>query len=396
LKRLLANISLLALFFSSVQAQIVSDISVSKDSIGLGEATTIFYKLTIPDPSIIKHLDFSGYDEIESYIPPEADTLTNPYFAEIDWIAPFADENITKIKLNPSLLIKGNRGYEYRDTFQATFWDIGIFPIDHPVVEMDTSSTTEVMKLQVPYIRVIPPMHLVNPDTTSALLPIKTILPESKTLEDYLLWLYILLAIIAIGLLLYFLLRPKPEAVITTKTIKIIPSHTLALNALQDLRLKKLYQKGELKAFQSELTFIIREYLEKRFGINALESTTGQISRALKKQDFEMAHENDLMEILQIADLVKFAKATPSEDIHEKFLVKAENFVDQTKNHEEVEREEIIEIKSKEESTISSTASSINTYFGRFKNSAEEKGPLESYVSNKVNDKNIGPKNESQ
>lgn len=137
-------------------------------------------------------------------------------------------------------------------------------------------------------------------------------------------------------------MKPKKVEEIKTETRVIIPSHVEALKSLETLKQKQLWQKGEIKAFQTELTFTIRQYLEKRFKINALESTTDEISRTLKKQSFSLQHENDLREILQIADMVKFAKAKPADEIHESFLDKAKAFVEETKNEEEVERTEVI------------------------------------------------------
>lgn len=59
--------------------------------------------------------------------------------------------------------------------------------------------------------------------------------------------------------------------------------HELALQKLVALQQQKLWQKGDVKPYQSELTFIIREYLENRFNIQALESTTDEIVQNLPK-----------------------------------------------------------------------------------------------------------------
>ena len=65
--------------------------------------------------------------------------------------------------------------------------------------------------------------------------------------------------------------------------------------------------------------------------MKALESTTQEILTDLKKQDFDPTLNNDLREILTMADLVKFAKAKPGENIHESFMQKAYELVSQTK-----------------------------------------------------------------
>ena len=79
------------------------------------------------------------------------------------------------------------------------------------------------------------------------------------------------------------------------------------------------------------MTYIIREYLENRYEIPALESTTDEILRSLKDVDFDESWKHKLQNILQVADLVKFAKAKPPADFHNKVLQEAEDFVIATK-----------------------------------------------------------------
>ena len=109
------------------------------------------------------------------------------------------------------------------------------------------------------------------------------------------------------------------------------PAHEIALNKLKALSEKELWQKGMLKEYQSELTYIVREYLEKRYDIHALESTTAEIIRELKNEDISEDHKTQLSDMFRMADMVKFAKATPSLDIQSKLLNEAESFVSNTK-----------------------------------------------------------------
>ena len=111
----------------------------------------------------------------------------------------------------------------------------------------------------------------------------------------------------------------------------IIPAHETAMQKLSQLQQAELWQQGNIKEYQSQLTYIIREYLENRYEINALENTTAQIRKDLKKINLEENLQNDLQNILQVADLVKFAKAKPGASVHEEFMDKAKRFVLQTK-----------------------------------------------------------------
>lgn len=110
-----------------------------------------------------------------------------------------------------------------------------------------------------------------------------------------------------------------------------LPAHITALSKLRVLRENRLWEQGAVKEYQSKLTYVIREYLENRFEIQGLESTTSEIKEALETKDFDQTHNASLTRILQVADLVKFAKAKPTDSMHEEFLDEAFRFVEETK-----------------------------------------------------------------
>jgi hypothetical protein len=101
--------------------------------------------------------------------------------------------------------------------------------------------------------------------------------------------------------------------------------------ALQALAEKKLWQHGEVKAHYTELTGILREYLERRYGIHAMEQTSDEIITQLKKQDLSRALLTDTEQLLSVADLIKFAKADPGADIHVDTVKRVYSFVEETK-----------------------------------------------------------------
>ena len=107
--------------------------------------------------------------------------------------------------------------------------------------------------------------------------------------------------------------------------------HELALQQLETLKNQELLQKGDVKGYHSALTFIVREYLEKRYGILPLEQTTDEILAQLRKGDFDFSLSQKLGEVLQTADLVKFAKAQPTAEFHETAMATARAFILETK-----------------------------------------------------------------
>ncbi len=174
----------------------------------------------------------------------------------------------------------------------------------------------------------------------STIADIKPIIKEPTKFEDfipYLIGLGVLLLLA--GLVWYFFFRKKKEVVIEEE-IFVPPAHEVALEKLASLKQEALWEKGEIKTYYSKLTFIFREYLENRFDIQALESTSEQIINQLEKKDFDANMNEDVQRVLQSADLVKFAKAKPMEEFHTESFKKLESFVETTKNTEKPEDNE--------------------------------------------------------
>jgi hypothetical protein len=100
---------------------------------------------------------------------------------------------------------------------------------------------------------------------------------------------------------------------IKAKPKVIIPSDIIAINSLNDLDKKQLYQSGKLKQYHSEISEILRTYLEERFRILALELPTFDILINLTKKGLAKEDLQTLATILQRADLAKYAKSKPTD-----------------------------------------------------------------------------------
>ena len=166
----------------------------------------------------------------------------------------------------------------------------------------------------------------VSVDTTKQkMFPIKSIQSEPLVYDDfkpYLIW--VVLALLLIGLLIYYLkTRKKPETK-EIDTINTLPPFEEALEKLQELDNKLLWQNNEIKKYYSELTEIVRVFIEKELEIPALEITTFELVSLLsdynnpKNINITKETVRKLNALLQEADLVKFAKSTPlSHEIEE-------------------------------------------------------------------------------
>ena len=94
---------------------------------------------------------------------------------------------------------------------------------------------------------------------------------------------------------------------------------------------EQLWQQGQVKTYYSRLTDIMREYIENRYDIQALELTTDEILEKIEKVNVHDELLDKLKSMLQTADMVKFAKAKPAVEQHTGNMENAHKFVVKTK-----------------------------------------------------------------
>ena len=139
--------------------------------------------------------------------------------------------------------------------------------------------------------------------------------------EDFLPFLIALL-VIALALLAYFYYRKwkkrREKGFVAVKPS--LPPAQVALAALRILEDKHLWQQGKIKQYYSEVTEIIRRFLEDQYGVLALESTSDEILDQLMKLPEAQALLREFRSFFTTADLVKFAKHLPTPDDHENEL----------------------------------------------------------------------------
>jgi len=109
------------------------------------------------------------------------------------------------------------------------------------------------------------------------------------------------------------------------------PAHEIALEALDTLMEKAYLTNGQFKEFYSELSEIIRRYIEGRFFVPALEETSREIMQEMDNQELEENLKMILRDFLEISDLVKFAKYVPGSQENQNAPDWARNFIEETK-----------------------------------------------------------------
>ena len=143
---------------------------------------------------------------------------------------------------------------------------------------------------------------------------------------------------ILLVILIYFLLKKyvfvKKKTEVKRKPEIIIPPDVIALNELATLKDKELWQSGKLKQYHSEISEILRTYLEDRFQILALELPTYDILQSLRNKGMQSEDLHTLTTILQRADLAKYAKSKPTDSENDESMSQSVGFVRNTKKKE--------------------------------------------------------------
>lgn len=146
----------------------------------------------------------------------------------------------------------------------------------------------------------------------------------------------LVIVVIAAGILVYLMMTKRVTVTILPKK-KPEPPYNIAIRKLQALKEEQLWEQGHDKEFYTRLIDILREYLDRRFNINAMEMTSTQIRRALKS-NAELASSRELInEVLEVADYVKFAKAKPLREDNIHSFNAAARFIEDTKPQEPTE-----------------------------------------------------------
>ncbi len=166
-------------------------------------------------------------------------------------------------------------------------------------------------------------------------------------IRSYVLW--ALLALAVIGAIVWFIVRRiRNKPLFKHEKIVVIPPYIKAIQALDSLKTEKLWQSGKVKEYYTRLTDTVRMYLDEELDIPAMEQTSLETVRALEScPKVEAEDRKKVSEMLEIADYVKFAKATPLPDENMRNLDRAYDFLNHT--HRKLKQEEEERIRQEEE-----------------------------------------------
>jgi hypothetical protein len=283
--------------------------------------------------------------QITFKVEVEADTTDLVVFPEGQTFSPL--EMIESYKVDTT---KNDAKYQLIKTYALTQFDSGSYTIPRQKIIIGTKTFfTDSLLVEVSNIQV---------DTTKqGLYDIKPFIDVEKSSSNrWMIVLGILLAVMLVAFLLYwFIWRKKPLS--EEAKIALLPPYDRAKLALKTLDESTYLENSELKDYYSELTFIIRKYLDEKVYDKALESTTDElISRLNLLKDanqIELSKDDirNLETILKRADLVKFAKSAPDVELAKLDRNTIDIEIDHVKEAlpEPTEEEKLLNEKYKEE-----------------------------------------------
>jgi hypothetical protein len=261
--------------------------------------------------------------QVQIHWPGIKDTIIK----EIEVVGQSKIDTVIPDKSNPFEFVQTKT--VFITSFDSGYWAIPPFKF---LINNDTTGVnTDPLLLEVGTVAV---------DTSLAIKDIKPPFEENYTwldwLKDNMYVVYgtliaILVVIVIIYLVRHFRKVPPPTVVVEKPKI---PAHVIALEKLDKLRNEKLWQEGKLKLYHSTLSEIIREYIENRFRIQAMEQTTDEILHGFRSIAVDEESKTKLRQLLFLADMVKFAKEQPLPNENEMSLSNAYDFVTGTKREE--------------------------------------------------------------
>lgn len=299
----LRHIVLLILLILGMQslAQIDLKTRVDNTEILIGDQFLFYIKADIPESVQVQSFDLSSLDTVD-YIEIISEGV----------LSRTTENGVTKLEQELILTIF-DTGYLYIPEIKIAYRSGSI----------NSTKSSPALPMHVSAV-------VVNPE---GLAPIKNIAHERMNMED----IYpFILALLLIAILVYFIMKRRQAQ---NKVQELIPAeperspYEIARSELDLLLREELWIQRKEKEHQTRTTYALRAFIERQFRILALESTSPEIISQLALASLDQEHLHRVRQILERADLVKFAKAKPSTKEHKDSVLHAIGFVDHYQDH---------------------------------------------------------------
>lgn len=233
--------------------------------------------------------------------------------------------------------------------YLITSFDSGFYQVPPVYAEIVSANGTKrfyssYASLEVSRIRTAPT------DSTDVIYDVIKPIKAPLTVGDIIPWFFCLIVIVFVTWYLIRLIRNSKKKIKTgDQTVIREPAHVIAFRDLEKLKNEDLWQNGEIKLYYTRLSEILRQYLENRYFISSMESTTEETLSIYNKTIKPDADEFlTLKSVLINADLVKFAKFKPLQSDNEISFENSWKFVSLTTPNPDIKEESSDKIEKKE------------------------------------------------
>ena len=234
----------------------------------------------------------------------KTDSLGTIRFPESKDFLPF--EVINESKLDTNSL---DKKYIISKQFALTHFDSGVFYIPAPKIQfLNREVRLDSFRIKI--------NSVVIDTTKQGLYGIKPIM-KSKTQVDFLYWLYVILALSLIAFFIYYRNQIFSFFKIHKLEVEYFTPYEKAIKELSEIKKLRYDSNIDVKNYYSNLTFVVRNFLNQKIINNALECTTKELIirlnllKSSKKYNLSNPTIKNIENIFSRADLVKFAKYEP-------------------------------------------------------------------------------------
>ncbi len=162
-------------------------------------------------------------------------------------------------------------------------------------------------------------------------------------------WLSVVMVVLLIlAYYLYLRLRDNKPVIARIRIVKRLLPHQKAMKAIEEIKADKMVTAEDPKEYYTRLTDALRRYIEERYGFSAMEMTSSEIIERLMAAGDQQSLE-ELSQLFQTADLVKFAKYSTLINENDANLVSAVDFINKTKIETPVAEQQVKPQLTKEE-----------------------------------------------
>ncbi|KAA6320901.1 hypothetical protein EZS27_029383 [termite gut metagenome] len=255
--------------------------------------------------------------------------ITFPYFNEGDTLVKRVE--IIEISKPDTQYLNNNQRLLIEQSYTITSFDSALYYLPPFVVKVDSVEyKSRPMSLKIYSI----PVDTLHPEIFAGQKELMNAPFEWSDWNRMIAGAFLTLPLLI--LLVYLIVRLRDNKPIIRK-IKIepkLPPHQSAMQEIERIKNEKIWQKGRIKEYYTELTDTVRIYLSERFQFNALEMTSSEIiEHLLEIKDKEALKE--LKELFGTADLVKFAKHNPQMHENDANLICTIDFINETRQPDE-------------------------------------------------------------